>query len=374
MSVRRKLFTNSLALLTLEFVGKAFPFITLPLVTRALGPALYGQVVYAVSLAGFFGLMVSSGFPTYGTKETEIVTMLRLMEFLNLPLQGDELEFPLTEDDLRELNGVEEIREFSSSDYICLHPGARFASRRWPPERFAAVGDALSRSGLRVIITGSQNEIELAQYVGTLMREPYCDSAGRISLGALGALLSRARLLVSNDTGVSHMAAALHVPSLIIVSGSDHKRWAPHNHWLHRTIFHPIDCRPCVHTVCRSDPRRGASAYGSSAKPCSMRSSSKNIRSFLAGISAHSPQLLSDSRSTWRGCRRTAGRSKSHRHGRGCDMGSIDRKILREAIAQHIARASTRGRDDRHFGIDSPALILLALARRAQVSKASRMM
>jgi O-antigen/teichoic acid export membrane protein len=69
MSVRRRLFTNSLALLTLEFIGKALPFMTLPLVRRALGPALYGQVVYAVSPAGFFGLMVSSGFPKYGPKE-----------------------------------------------------------------------------------------------------------------------------------------------------------------------------------------------------------------------------------------------------------------------------------------------------------------
>jgi ADP-heptose:LPS heptosyltransferase len=189
-------------------------------------------------------------FVAFPEKETESGMMLRLMEFLNLPLQGDELEFPLTENDWRELNEREDIREFSSSAYVCIHPGARFPSRRWPPERFAAVGDALSRSGLRVIITGSQNEIELTQYVGSLMREPYCNSAGHSSLGALGALLSGARLLVSNDTGVSHMAAALRVPSVIIVSGSDHKRWAPHNHQLHRTVFHPIDCRPCVHIAC----------------------------------------------------------------------------------------------------------------------------
>jgi O-antigen/teichoic acid export membrane protein len=65
----RKLITDSLALLSLEVVSKAFPLISLPIVARALGPAIYGKVVYAISLAGFFGLMVSSGFATYGTKE-----------------------------------------------------------------------------------------------------------------------------------------------------------------------------------------------------------------------------------------------------------------------------------------------------------------
>jgi ADP-heptose:LPS heptosyltransferase len=224
---------------------------------------LHGSGSFVNSIIVLLGAQMNAGFYLPGDycpdperfmlfpeNETEIGMMLRLMEFLNIPLLGDELEFPLTEDDWRELNELKDIHEFSKGDYICLHPGARFDSRRWPPERFAAVGDVLSRLGLRVIITGARNEIELAQHVGELMHEPHCNTAGRTTLGSLGALLSGARLLVSNDTGISHLAAALRVPSVIIVSGSDYKRWAPHNHELHRTVFHPIDCRPCVHIVC----------------------------------------------------------------------------------------------------------------------------
>jgi ADP-heptose:LPS heptosyltransferase len=76
------------------------------------------------------------------------------------------------------------------------------------------------------------------------------DLAGKTTLGGLAALVARARLVVCNDTGVSHLAAALRTPTVVIASGSDTRRWSPVDRTLHRVLAHYPPCRPCSHRVC----------------------------------------------------------------------------------------------------------------------------
>jgi ADP-heptose:LPS heptosyltransferase len=178
---------------------------------------------------------------------------LRLVEQLGVPLAGDELEFPLREADFAELESLPLARRLRAGQYICLHPGARYLSRRWPSERYAALGDRLARRGLQIVITGSAAEAELARSVSQAMREPHLNFAGATTLGALAALLAGARLLISNDTGVSHVAAALRLPSVVIVTGSDPRRWAPLDHKRHRVVRHAVPCQPCLHVQCPID-------------------------------------------------------------------------------------------------------------------------
>ncbi|MGA9381330.1 MAG: glycosyltransferase family 9 protein, partial [Phormidium sp.] len=116
-------------------------------------------------------------------------------------------------------------------------PGASTPLRCWSPTGFAAVGDALANLGLRVVFTGSQHEIELTKSVAAKMQAESLNLAGRTILGALATLLTRARLVICNDTGVSHLAAALKVPSVVVFTISDPDRWAPLNDVLHRAIY-----------------------------------------------------------------------------------------------------------------------------------------
>ena len=95
-----------------------------------------------------------------------------------------------------------------------LQPGASDARRRWPAERFAAVGDRLAAEGARVAINGSPDEAALTAEVAACMRSPALDLGGRLALGPLAALIARARLLVSNDTGPLHLAHALGTPAV----------------------------------------------------------------------------------------------------------------------------------------------------------------
>jgi ADP-heptose:LPS heptosyltransferase len=56
--------------------------------------------------------------------------------------------------------------------------------------------------------------------------------------------------VVSNDTGISHMAAAVATPSVIVACGSDPQRWAPLDHVRHRVLSAEVECRPCMHREC----------------------------------------------------------------------------------------------------------------------------
>lgn len=189
-------------------------------------------------------------FLPYPETGSEIDRLLKLLEFLGIPLQGRELEFPILDKARDELARFKAAHDLGSHPYVCIHPGARFKSRRWLPERFATVGDALARQGLRVVITGSKDELELACQVERLMRYHALNLAGCTTLDSLALILKEARLLVCNDTGVSHIASALNVPSVVVVAGSDPDRWAPLDPTLHRVVMEPVYCRPCTHVTC----------------------------------------------------------------------------------------------------------------------------
>jgi ADP-heptose:LPS heptosyltransferase len=158
---------------------------------------------------------------------------------------GTELELPFTPDEAARARGLA-----GPEPYAVVHPGAQLASRRWPAARFAAVADALGRRGLAVVLTGTAAESEVTAAVRAAMRLPARDLAGRTRLGELAALVAGASLLVCNDTGVSHVAAATRTPSVVVACGSDPSRWAPLDRTRHRVLWHPVACRPCSHARC----------------------------------------------------------------------------------------------------------------------------
>lgn len=224
---------------------------------------MHGSGLLTNSLTALFGARHTAGFYlpghwcpdperflAYPEQEPEVRRPIRLMEFLGIPACGDDLEFSVRDEDYETLQAIPQARRLQPGTYVCIHPGASRAIRRWKTERFAAVADALAQNGLKVVITGSLAEAELAEAVRRQMKMPAVSLAGRTSLGALAALLSAARLVVCNDTGVSHLAAALRVPSVITLLSSDPLRWAPLDAHRHRVVAHPVDCRPCRHEVC----------------------------------------------------------------------------------------------------------------------------
>nr|WP_255527224.1 glycosyltransferase family 9 protein [Oculatella sp. LEGE 06141] len=175
-------------------------------------------------------------FLPYPEHEPEVWRHLRLLELLDIPLQGEQLEFPLLESDWQALAGISSVQSLQPGGYVCIHPGASVSDRRWSLHHFAAVADAIAADGFPVVLTGTAAEAELTTAVANQMRYPVIDLAGQTSLGAIAALLKQARLLICNDTGVSHLADALQVNSVVIFSNSDPHRWAPLDRQRHRVV------------------------------------------------------------------------------------------------------------------------------------------
>ncbi|NMG36534.1 LPS biosynthesis glycosyltransferase [Azoarcus sp. TTM-91] len=179
-------------------------------------------------------------FLPYPAQGHELRRLLALTAFLGAPAQGEHLEYPLLAAEREELAHSGLAAGLEAGGYLCLHPGARSAARRWPAECFAAVGNALqAATGLPLVITGSDAEAGLAAAVQRGLKAPARNAAAPISAGALAALLAGARLVVCNDTGVAHLCAALRIPSVTLFRASAPERWAALDRDLHRPVWAP---------------------------------------------------------------------------------------------------------------------------------------
>jgi ADP-heptose:LPS heptosyltransferase len=180
----------------------------------------------------------------------EIERCLALTDALGAPRVGLHLEFPVLPCDRATV--AQRWPELALRPYVCIHPGAQLASRRWPVERFAQVARAVDAAGYTVVVTGTEAEHALADAISSALpaAQLVVNLVGRTSLWQLGAVLEGARLLVCNDTGASHVAAALRTPSVVVSCGSDPARWAPLDAELHRVVSHMPACRPCGHRIC----------------------------------------------------------------------------------------------------------------------------
>lgn len=223
---------------------------------------MHGSGKLSNSLVGLLGAQHIAGYFEQGQycpdpqrfiaweeSEHEVLRYVRLMEFLGAASCGEATEFPLFDADYQALRQSHDELP-APGTYVCVHPGARLPSRRWMPQRFAQVADHLADRGMKVVITGSAEEHDITAAVIRAMHAPVLDLTGKTSLGALAALVAQARLVVCNDTGISHIAAAMATPSVIVCCGSDPVRWAPLDSARHCVVGASVACRPCMHFSC----------------------------------------------------------------------------------------------------------------------------
>lgn len=195
------------------------------------------ESLFAGPVAGFHseGCYRESGlFIEYPNGISEIEKHLLMLANLGIRPQGTELEFPLLETETANLLKIKSI--LPHGPYVCVHPGSRGAWRQWPASHFACLADQCAGLGYHVFVTGTKEEANITAEVIDRMDFPAIDLTGKTGLGEIGQLIKGAELLVSNCTGVSHIAAAMGTPSIVISMDGEPERWGPLNKELHKTI------------------------------------------------------------------------------------------------------------------------------------------
>jgi lipopolysaccharide heptosyltransferase II len=165
-----------------------------------------------------------------------------------------------TENEQLALRLPEEIREKVSSrleaqgidikePFIIIHPGASAPSRRYPPEHFAKAADHLLQTlNCQLIFTGVEAERGLIEGIQSKIRTPSYSFVGTLDFLELCALISLAKVLIVNNTGPAHIAAALGTPvvDLYALTNPQHTPWKVSN----RVLSYDVPCKFCYKSVC----------------------------------------------------------------------------------------------------------------------------
>lgn len=139
---------------------------------------------------------------------------------------------------------------------VALCPGSTNSrAKRWPAERFAAVADMLvERTGAEIVLVGAAEELEISSEVAGHMRARPVVLTGRTDLAQTAAVLKASDLLVTNDTGPAHIAAAVGCPVVVIFGPTNPDTTRPFSERA-EVVRRPPDCAPCMLRDCPIDHR-----------------------------------------------------------------------------------------------------------------------
>jgi heptosyltransferase II len=132
------------------------------------------------------------------------------------------------------------------TEVIAVAPGSRWRTKQWPAERFAQASSELaSMTGARVIIAGSAADRDVSRALATSLKTPGVDLAGSLPIDGLVALAARARLVLSNDSAVAHIAAGVGTPVVVVFGPTvPSQGFAPYTD-CRRVLGADLECRPC---------------------------------------------------------------------------------------------------------------------------------
>jgi heptosyltransferase-2 len=126
---------------------------------------------------------------------------------------------------------------------VAIAPGARWATKRWPAERFAAVADALAAEGCAIVLCGGPGDRDAFATFRAATRAKVAADLSFLPVDALAAAIARVQLLVACDSGPVHLAAAVGTPTLALFGPTSTERWGPPPPG--RALALGLACAPC---------------------------------------------------------------------------------------------------------------------------------
>lgn len=193
--------------------------------------------------------------PNYQTQHL-VTTYKMLLEPLGIPLSDSMPQIYLTDEELRAARSNLEAKGVNANDLIIgVNPGAAYGSAKcWLPDRFRDLTLCLlGDPRYRIIFFGDRAGAPLVNDICASMPERVVNMAGRTTIRELAALIKCCRVLLTNDSGPMHMAAALGVPPLALFGSTSDVKTGPYK--LGRVIHKHVECSPCYKRECPIDFR-----------------------------------------------------------------------------------------------------------------------
>jgi len=136
---------------------------------------------------------------------------------------------------------------FQGRPIVGIHPGGDRANRRWAQDRFASVAEAMvGRYNAAVVLVGGRAEVPIAARIAARIGLGLLDLTGKTPVEALPYLVSRMDLLITNDSGPMHVAAATKTPLVALFGPEDPGLFGPYTDpGLYRVLHKDLSCRPC---------------------------------------------------------------------------------------------------------------------------------
>ncbi len=214
--------------------------------TKALVTFLAGvkeRVGYPTKKRGIF-LTKTAEIPDEEVHKVEY--FLNIARAYGMDARGVSYEFFIGDSDRKKINQFLNENGISGKDkLIVLCPGGNWDPKRWLKENFAALADLfIERLGAKVVISGANKDMGLAQDIKKMMKNEPVISCGKTDLKGLGALLERANLVIANDTGPMHLAAAMKTKVIALFGPTSPKLTGPYGEGNYRVIWKNDGCDP----------------------------------------------------------------------------------------------------------------------------------
>lgn len=171
---------------------------------------------------------------------------LSVAELLDAPGTLD-LEFPVGDDDRARARALLAAQGLRDERFFAVYPGTGpyGPGRKWPAQRFAETARRVSAEhGMRAVIVGTDVDQAEADYVAEALGESAVNLLGQTDLGQLAAVLECCEVLIGNDGGVGHVAAAVGTPVVTIFGPSNERSWRPLGGVV---VAADLGCRPCFY-------------------------------------------------------------------------------------------------------------------------------
>jgi lipopolysaccharide heptosyltransferase II len=185
-------------------------------------------------------------------KRHQVDILLDIIRPLNIDISDRIPELHLLDQDKERITEILRREGVLNNDLlIAIAPGGYYPSQCWPPERFGETADIIrGRYNAKVVIVGDKDMATIYKEIVSAMKTNPINMVNRLSLGELSALFKRCKIVLCNNSGPLHIAAAVNTPTVSIMGPTVPWEWWPLGD-NHIVIRKDIDCSPCNKGLCK---------------------------------------------------------------------------------------------------------------------------